>query len=266
MPGYRRNYSRGRTYNRMYGMYNRYTTKPFVKLRPGRGMRSVRPYRGISRTGVKKIVQSMAEHKYVDGGLNVPLQVGYTGYINAISNAELGNTDTTRVGDKTTGVSIQLKMRFWLPDPDTKYQDGGTCVRILVFIWKDDATPTSSDIFEETPTINNAALLMLNHDKKIRRRILLDEVHRLNYNIIVPLEGDPIPAPGPNSNLFLKRYINLSNLPNRLKIVNYRTGDTNMNGVNKIYLLVLTDGNPPGEGVAEGPLFDYSSRYNFIDM
>lgn len=262
MPGYRRNYSRGR-YNPRYGIY-RSTTKmmPRMYKRPASSYVIPRTYRGYSRGQLKRAIAGMAEHKYVDYNSTEPVIVHYTPQFFCLTEVDQGSSTTTRVGDKTTGVSIQLRMKAWY-DSATATLAPNTVVRVIVFIWKDDTEPEPSDLFQSTLTINDCCLQQLDHDRRIKRKVLLDTTFTLRNDVIYNSSANAaLLCTGAGSSTYIKKYLPLSKLPTRLKTVNYQGGTTD--AVNHIYLCVIADANPNTSLI--GPKFDFISRYNYVDV
>lgn len=259
MPYGRRRYS---GYNRRYGMYGR-TTRPMPRIykRPSAPRVYPRTYRGFSRTAIKKAITSMAEHKYVDYNQTEPLTLSFAPQFFCLTTMDQGNSVTTRVGDKVTGISLQLRMRAWLP-PATASTIPNTLVRIIIFIWKDDTEPNTGDLLEETPTITDCCLQMLHHDKRVKRKILYDTCFRLNNDVTV-IESTATSLAGPNSQNLTIKYIPLKKLSPKNRTINFEAG-SNTTAVNHIYLVAMADANPNTTLV--GPNFDFISRYNYVDV
>ena len=82
-----------------------------------------------------------------------------------------GSGQNNRIGDKVTGTSLEMKYELFLSGLAT--QNPLNTTRVILFIWKDDTTPTVADILED-PTY--PSLSPFNHDKKVKRKILYDKV------------------------------------------------------------------------------------------
>lgn len=243
-----------------YGNYTGYLTRPRSYRYKKRSYRRPR-----WRTAVKRVVRSIAESKYYDANLASPAIITYEGTMFELTDMEEGVTDVSRIGTKVCGTSLQLRLRAYLPAPSQIALVNGVLIRVIVFIWKDDTEPVTEDILEGEPAIGKTVYAFLNHQKKIKRKILLDTTMQLNYDNTLNSTNTVVITPGSASSCHMEKYLPLNKLPDRLRTINYdpAEGDATK-GVNKIWMLVVADGNAETSDV--GPSFFYNSRYNYIDV
>lgn len=222
-----------------------------------------RLFRGGKRR-FERYLRATAEHKYFDYELdssptNQPC-LAQTGVLFAVSDPDQGFRDTERVGDKCTGTSIQLRYSVQ-SIPTTTSAINFQC-RVTIFVWRDDTTPVTGDIFQIIPTDSSPGTItaiqpneyMFNHDKKIKRRVLYDRVHNA-YN-----SGDGTstaftvwtPFPSVHANIPLTRL-------GRDAIVNWQGGTAT--AVNKIYCLILANTAPANTCW----YINTRTRYNYVD-
>lgn len=218
------------------------------------------------RRGIKAIVRSMAEHKVhtvsiLNDSLNSPIY--YTGRIYSLTDVAQGQTDSDRIGDKCTGTSLELRYIIQcgvMTAPIASYE---FFLRVIIFIWKDDNAPGVNDILATnfaSPIIQSFPMLFpFNHDRKVKRKILYNKVHTLVFD-----KGAGDYGVSANPQPFTTVFIPLTKL-GRLNVINYEGGTTD--GINKIYIMLLSHLPPPPTGNANFVWSIYGvCRYNFIDM
>lgn len=198
----------------------------------------------------------MAEHKFYDvekafistGGNGITS----AGQIYPLTDLLQGNTDITRIGDKATGLSLQL--RWTIEPPNLANQERNLLFRMIIFIWKDDTTPVLADILNVSAVVQQAQYF-LNHDRRVKRKVLLDKEYMFNAFS----DGTNIWSMF-NPSKAAVEYINLSKLKRGLNIVNFEGGTTT--AINHIYMLLITD--------AATSINSYdcklATRFNFVDM
>jgi hypothetical protein len=205
-------------------------------------------------------VRSLAEHKYWDTQLTFgpthSFQVNENGIVVQVTGVSPGSSDTTRIGDKVTGTSFQITLNI-TPSGLITMQPS-ISHRLIVFIWKDDTNPTAADILQTStpfPVSTTMPFRPLNHDKKIKRKILIDQT----INNFCDL-GQVAFAGSANPNWTKKWVIPLAKYGNLAKI-NYNVGTTD--GVNNIWYLIIASGAGLANSFWEQTLY---TRYNYIDM
>jgi len=229
---------------------------------------------GRNRLSIQRIVRSMAEHKKFDNSWSFGPGTG-NGYVNDsgeffdLSNVTQGASFSQRIGDKITATSLQINITSnQMPsgvvvgyDPLDYYY-----LRIIIFIWKDDTVPVIGDILDgfigQLPTQTyNEPIEWLNHDKKVKRKILMDKTYRQYGN----QGASALAFTSQNPVLNPKIFIPLNRLTrSRLNIMNFQN-ETNT-AVNKIYLLAKSNVKTAVGGELNSWMFKLNSRLNFIDM
>lgn len=247
-----------------------------------------RRFGGSGKRQIERVVRSIAEKKYNDLGKsftnNVAARVSYTGNIYFLNQIDQGQTDTTRIGDKVTGTSLQVN--FMVVNPgyfnDTalniKYIPlKNYYLRIIIFIWKDDLAPTVNDIIDGgSPDEPRTAGILgfLDHDRKVKRKVIMDEVFNLYCDTTSQVDGTSEPTlsmPYTGSykpNMFIRRAFDLTKLRGGLNVLNF-VGSTNVDPVNGIYMLLISNthqDNTPTPAINDCWNVYGSFRYNFIDM
>lgn len=207
---------------------------------------------------------SIAEHKYIDtqfvyGPPPLGEHVSTDGIFSRFTLVPQGYTDGTRIGDKMTGTSLQLKICQYTPGIADSTQ---TIVwfRVIIFIWKDDTQPEIEDILQKG-TGDMAVfphLWPFNHDKKVKRKLIFDQTYS-QYADCSPTDTTYTGCQDPN--IFINKYIPLRKYGS-LATVNFQGGIGT--GVNHIYLLLLNNVDPENSSSAWNTAV--YTRYNFVDM
>lgn len=125
-------------------------------------------------TRVKKVLAQQQEHKlHVVSGSFDSIPTG--GIIGHLSTVGQGDTDGTRDGDQLSVTKFEIRGMV-------KTADATNNVRIIVFRWNGDSTPSTTDIvqnFQGTGT-DLDFLRPINHDHKKNIKILYDRWFRLS--------------------------------------------------------------------------------------
>jgi len=127
-------------------------------------------------------------------------------------------------------------------------------LRVIIFIWKDDTAPTTTTIVDPYPGIDSP-IMPLDHDRKVKRKILYDQTHSF-YT-------DQTNSLCQNSILTRRFCIPLTRLKMGMDTINYIGGSTT--GVNNIYLLLISNQSTAAAPVSSWPV-TVITRYNFVDV
>lgn len=228
------------------------------------------------KASIKRIVRSMAEKKVWDVRFSVfsdsDPPVNWAGYILSLTAVPQGYTDTQRIGDKCTGSSLRLCIYSEPPGQNSTASppiqpDGFNNLRVVPFVWRDDTDPEIGDIFDGTDgtSVSQAPLYHLNHDKKVKRKILDDTMIRATTTWGLDTNGNTVTQGSWNVPLLYAKTINLTKLRRGDNIINFQGGTTN--GVNKIYVaLIAPHNNTTGPDVIRCWNYYFICRYTFYDM
>lgn len=102
------------------------------------------------RKEVKATIFRAAEKKYFDASTS-GLTVTYAGAILDLCNIGQGITDKLRLGDEVDGVKVDFRMNCHAYASATPLSDPTNTVRLVFFVWKNDATvasPTIAKLFQ----------------------------------------------------------------------------------------------------------------------
>lgn len=257
--------------------------------------------RGGTRSQIKKIVRSIAEKKIHGAALSLTNgtvgEVLAAGVMALLTNIAVGTEVTQRIGDKVLGSSLVVRMLVKAPQAKAAsaippiswgiYPEPAYYLRVIIFIWKDDSTPTLDDILDPVADIDvyhRNVLAHLDHDRKIKRKILMDEVYNL-YNgstnevnqqsgtTGVPTEYSVGYSGGVHVPTMSKTLVfNLAKIRRGLNQVNY-IGTSSTNPINGIYIYFTSNAasditvfppTPSNESTAWDIMIN--SRYTFTDM
>lgn len=245
-----------------------------------------RRFGSTGRYAIKSIIRSMAEKKVWDGAddlLRDGLAVDAAGTLINMALIPQGNTSESRIGDKVTGSSIQLNVFGY--NPGYRIDDGppvvvyqpirNLLVRLIVFIWKDDTAPVLGDLLDVPGGISpeeGIVMAPLNHDRKVKRKILHDKTYNLYSDTIssfMPaIGGVALPPTGVyKPTLMLRLVFDLTKLKGGLNTINY-SGTDNTSGINRPYALLISNTtNSAGPPIRNYNWdFAYTFRYTFIDV
>lgn len=214
-------------------------------------------------------LRSVAEKKYFDQPYNFGISSGVLTYKSfssegvclSLTDVDRATTDTTRIGDKCTGTSLQYKFFVFNPT-SVAYPDCVTefMFRIIIFIWKDDTDPIPAELVQYVyPLTSRYPTQPLHHDLKVKRKILLDKTYttacdrNLTTSWYSGMHNYPV---------FGRGVIPLTKLKGGLSVINFQNGS--IQGINKIWLYVST--NVPAVLENNSWQMTFSARYNFVDV
>lgn len=214
------------------------------------------------------MMMACAEKKYFDTAaeyLNNTTAVIVEGRVGDLCAILQNNTDTGRIGDKCTISSIQFALITRSPQT-VGLTSNYWMIRLILFVWKDDTTPVRDDILQHNSLMtgniaNQTGMWPLNHDLKVKRKILFDETYTF-YNQLSSTSGLSLAVSSTSPPYFLKKiYIPGSKL-GRYSTINFENnGNT---GVNKVWSLITS--NVPLATIAIAwDTFIYA-RINFVDL
>lgn len=189
-------------------------------------------------------------------------QFSSTTHIGCLTLVSQGQQQTDRIGTKCTGTSLEISY-FAYHRTTVTTTNLSIWNRLIIFIWKDDTTPTETMIFDPiiaVPFTNlyNAANCPLNSDLKIKRKLLYSDFWGGTGQYDVGVGAYQTSTPGLDH--CRKISIPLTKL-GKLGTINFAPGSTT--AVNHIwYAWVSSD---RGAGFA-GRALAMVSRYNFIDL
>lgn len=166
----------------------------------------------------------------------------------ALTDMNQGSGQQERIGDKCTGSSLEVRMVISSPGAATT--SDYMLMRTIIFVWKDDTTPILSDILETGAW--NPVLAPLNHDTKVKRKILYDAVSAHYLEPVTKNSMSPVKY---------KKIVLPLNKLRALNMVNFQAGTTI--AVNHIYILHLAD---TANTANQTWTLNATYRYNFIDM
>lgn len=232
-------------------------------------------YRRTGRqANIKKIIRQMAEKKHRDTFANWfnnnSNRVAHTGTIISLSDIPQDATDTGRVGDKVTMTSLEIKYSFWSAAANPaatppELPKSNYILRVIIFIWKDDTTPTLGMILNDdagATSLEQTVLAPLNHDLKVKRKIIMDETY--NANVAISDLGQILSSFKPTQQY--RRVFDLTKMRGGLNTINFTP--TANEGINKIWMLMVS--NADYETVTD-PInttwnIFWRSRVNYVDM
>lgn len=162
---------------------------------PGRRMRKGRKLNRRERLQVKRIVNVGRELKFHQTGTSSGSTSSTFG-IAPLSDISQGTTDTTRIGDRITLKSMQLRITFVGSETTAVLPaDNYNQFRFIVFQWKDrvSGNPAVADLLLNGPSGAVDIWSMLNHDNRQNYNILLDKtitcVNNSSTAAVVPVTG-----------------------------------------------------------------------------
>lgn len=179
------------------------------------------------------------EHKYLDIN-EVPVNIVLgTGFMERLTSISQGQTDITRVGDKATLTSLNLKYQI-------TGGDATNLLRVIVYQWHPNSTlaaPTAANVMQYFNIGDNREVLSpYTHDYKGQFTILFDRLHSTTLV-------------GSNQAISWQGYVSLRRARKQLE---FTAGG--QEAANHIYLLVLGDST-----AVTHPTFTYLARVMFTD-
>lgn len=183
----------------------------------------------------------LIEEKYFDTkevyGPTPLVAVDWAGRMLELTLVPQGFAQQERVGDKAYGCSLELNIGVnygFAANTQTVHN-----YRAIVFIWKDDAAPSITDIIEQDVAfLPSNYLASYAYDKKVKRHILFDKV--ITTAAYTDGTGDIVSMYNICENI--KEKIDLCDLKDNIQNINYNNSVTT--GTNKIYLLSISDLDP----------------------
>lgn len=257
MPGYYR-YNRrygarvGPTTRRFPGYYRRPTT---TYLSPTFRRRIGGRYGVTTTKRILNVINQYAEKKYYDI-INTsagPLAWSDGGNIFDITSIPQGTTDITRIGDKIMLNSIEIRymLQSTFSANPTIYDQ---FYRLILFKWYDDSGPTTEDILETSATAIGI-ISVYDHDRKPKRKILLDEM----VSATITKEFTTFRNTAIHKNFF----VDLKKRSRRIREVAFEA--STVNGIGKIYMLIISNiplASIPGNGMT----WRIYTRLNYTDV
>lgn len=112
-------------------------------------------------------------------------------------------------------------------------------VRVVVFLWKDDTPPSSADILKPvaSPKLQDACSFFYNFEKAAKYEVLWDEAVMMNNNTV-----GGMPEAGSGSAIMLEKEIDFVGTPFSTRVTTLYDVD-GLQGINKVYCLIVGDGN-----------------------
>lgn len=197
---------------------------------------------------LNKFMAMRQEHKYFDYGIGYSV-VDYNGTVYHLSDVPQGDTDSTRDGDTIAPSYLSIRGQV-------HGADSSNAMRIVVFRYKQDSGPNSNDeepvpsvILQSTVTATaNAPYAPFHHDYRVGNKVFDVLADRL-----ITVCGDVSNA------AYAKEFKIMLPLTKAKKPIQF-TNNTYYYGVNKIYLLVISD-----SGTVSHPAITFQSRLTFTD-
>lgn len=180
---------------------------------------------------VKRLIGRRQEKKeYYINGLDVALST--TATVVDLFKPTQGTTDNQRIGDSVMLKNLHLKYHLFGDASSAR----ANIVRIILFQWKENTTPTASHILKDT-SAGNSLVSPYENDNRLLRNILHDKRY-----VIGPTAGayngitSSFAPGGALSSAFITKLI---------KKVQFDAGSTS--GSNKLYMLAVCQNstNPP---------------------
>jgi len=136
------------------------------------------PYgKGLTRKQalqVQRLMQKNIELKYIAFNSGVTTAVSQTMNISSVPwQVPQGTTDSTRIGDELTWISI--KLRFEILNSSGALSDAFNNVRLVIFQWKPNSTPVATDVFIPGPSGVPDIWSTYGHDRRNEFCIVYDE-------------------------------------------------------------------------------------------
>lgn len=177
-----------------------------------------------------------------------------------------GATSRTRIGDKVTLNSIELRGRLTMDSSDPNYPSL-VSFRMVVIKWYDDTTPTFADVFETVDYDDNALDPLMhapyNTDRKVKRKVLLDKVYTLQRGVAAVYNSNTNTIVSstyaePGSRVTFNNFLDLKRKGDRVRNINFAASSTD--GVGNFFVLVISD------TAANGPVLSIIAKTNYTDV
>jgi hypothetical protein len=190
----------------------------------------------VSRMISQKLAKNM-ELKHKDSTRNSATGQSSSAAIDSLTDIASGDTDQTRDGDQLNLVRCFGRINSYISTSDVTADDSNY-VRVILFQWFPNTTPTTADILEDDS--NYPTQSVYKHDTRFMYTILMDHTFSLCRN-------------GP------------SNMIHDFSIVNFRKkvqflANSSSVATNKLYLLRVSD-----SGTIEHPALGYFIRVLYHD-
>lgn len=198
-------------------LMSRYTPSVVWQARNAR-FKKGKPLNQRQKSQVKRIINYGRELKFFQYATNNAL-ISSTGTVDAVFAPIQGDTDSERSGDQTTYSHFECRMNFFPSGVTTNL------LRIVVFQWHPNSTPTTSSIFLTGASGVIDVTSMYSHDNRQEYRILYDRFY--------PLVGGTGSETGMNT-----RYFRISG-KKVAKRCQFSAGGTT--STNKIYICYISD-------------------------
>lgn len=207
---------------------------PFARKRRTRRKAPRKTRTRVMRSIARKEISRLAEKKYwltADDSATP----SYTGSMVDLSAVPQGDNDSSRDGDSLAIRSTRMKGHIIAADTTN-------VVRLILFHWLDDSTPTISNVLSGNYTSGSVNVVdaPYTHDQRRKIRVLWDRTFNLHS--------------GQDQVVFDTRYLK----PKQKKIAYTAAGTT---GYNKIWMLMVSD-----SAAVAHPSVAYVNRLTFNDM
>lgn len=164
-------------------------------------------------------------------------------------------TDKSRIGDKLMMSSIEMRLiTYTINDFEPTETDG--FMRFIIFKWFDDTIPTRDDILDAASGPPFAVIAPFNHDKKVKRKILVDRT--LTYTWYATKNQIHGTAK------HIRVYIDMKKRSKRMRQIDYQGGSTV--GVGKVYVLLVSNIPTPYTPGNCTLGYNFFTRMNFTDV
>lgn len=188
-----------------------------------------------TRTYVKKLIAKESETKYYDKLATA--NVDASGSLIRLTEVPIGQTDSSRIGDKLTMRAFQFKLQFGIADTYNM-------LRVILFQWYPNTTlspPAGNDILIGTLGLLTSFMSMYTHDYLNQFHILYDKMMYVD-----------------SARNHQQTIVKKINLKYAKKVINFTAGS--IEGSNHLYLLLVSDST-----AASHPGFNLESRVWYDD-
>lgn len=188
-----------------------------------------------TKTYVKKLIAKESETKYFD--LLAVSNVDASGSLIRLTEVPIGQTDSSRIGDKLTMRAFQFRLQFGVADTYN------VC-RVIIFQWYPNTTlspPSGNSILSATLGTLTSFMSFYTHDYQNQFHILFDRIMYVDIDR--------------NHQQTITKKINMKYAK---KFINFTAGS--IEGSNHLYMLLLSDST-----AATHPGFNLRSRLWYDD-